>query len=153
MTLQARDLRRMSRGEHDELFLASTAGRIPRGRADGTALLLPGSRLQSLLAGLVRMFWWKGKIFRPETRDLKNRLGPLGFPAIRAEVYVDTSWFADGPAIILDYSRTSLVAGLIRDEIREVAPGLYLGVVYLGRWRIAGFILEFPQEEGEPVAG
>ena len=32
--------------------------------------------------------------------------------------------------IVLDYSKTSRVAGSVRDEIREIAPGLYIGVVY-----------------------
>ena len=51
---------------------------------------------------------------------------------------------ANGPAIILDYSKTSLVAGMIRDEIRQVGPGVYLGQVYWGKRRIALFMLEFP---------
>ncbi|HSR41814.1 MAG TPA: hypothetical protein VLL48_06575, partial [Longimicrobiales bacterium] len=59
-------------------------------------------------------------------------------------VYMDESWFADGPAIILDYSKSSLVARKIRDEIREVGPGVYLGQVYWGRKRLILFSLEFP---------
>ena len=34
---------------------------------------------------------------------------------------------------MLDYSKTSLIAHWIRDEIREVSPGIYLGLVYLGQ--------------------
>jgi hypothetical protein len=34
---------------------------------------------------------------------------------------------------VLDYSQTSIVAQWIRDEIREVSPGLYLGLVYWGK--------------------
>ena len=32
--------------------------------------------------------------------------------------------------MILDYEGTSKVYGHYRDEIREVAPGLYLGLMY-----------------------
>src|SRR5438105_941760 len=35
--------------------------------------------------------------------------------------------------IVLDYSHTSLVAPWIRDEIREVSPGVYLGIVFWGK--------------------
>ena len=44
---------------------------------------------------------------------------------------------------MLDYSDTSLVAQWIRDEIREVSPGVYLGKVYWGRQRLIDFVLEF----------
>jgi hypothetical protein len=32
----------------------------------------------------------------------------------------------------------------IRDEIREIAPGTYLGKVYWGKKRLIDFVLEFP---------
>ena len=144
MTVETSDTTTMSRAELDDLFRASPAGPIPAGPARGRAIFLPGSVLDRALAALVRALFWKGKIFSPETRDLKNRVGPFGTPLIRAEVYQDESWFADGPAIILDYSRSSIVARKIRDEIRQVRPGFYLGQVFWGKRRIALFTLEFP---------
>jgi hypothetical protein len=134
---------RMSRSELDRLFGESPPGPIPAGRARGTAILLPGSVIDRAIAALVRALVWKGKVFSSATGDLKNRIGPLGTPLIRARVYEDKSWFAKRPAIILDYSKTSLVARMIRDEIRQVAPGVYLGQVYWGKKRIALFMLEF----------
>ena len=44
---------------------------------------------------------------------------------------------------MLDYSRTSLVARAVRDELREVSPGVYLGLVFLGRWHVLDFALDF----------
>jgi hypothetical protein len=134
---------RMPRSELDRLFRDSPAGPIPAGRARGTAIVLPGTAIDRAIAALVRALVWKGKVFSSATGDLKNRIGPLGTPLIRARVYEDKSWFAQGPAIILDYSKTSLVARMIRDEIRQVAPGVYLGQVYWGKKRIALFMLEF----------
>ncbi|HEY7611821.1 MAG TPA: hypothetical protein VH764_02405 [Gemmatimonadales bacterium] len=134
---------RMSRSQLDQLFRDSPAGPVPAGRARGTAMLLPGSALDRAIAAVVRAVVWKGKVFSSATSDLKNRIGPLGTPLIRALVYQDKSWFADGPAIILDYSKTSLVARKIRDEIRQVGPGVYLGQVFWGKRRIALFMLEF----------
>lgn len=145
MNLQIDDLRTRSRSELDEIFRQAEPGPIPAGPARGTALIVPGSALDRFLGALVRLFWWKGKIFRPETRDLKNRITPFGIPAIRAEVYVDESWFAPGRAIVLDYSKSSIVARKIRDEIRQVGPGVYLGQVFWGRKRLILFALEFPR--------
>ena len=45
--------------------------------------------------------------------------------------------------IVLDYPRTSTVAHWIRDEIRNVAPRLYLGFAYWGKTRFIGFSLDF----------
>ena len=44
---------------------------------------------------------------------------------------------------MLDYSKRSLLAKFVRDEIRRVAPGLYLGLVYLGKKRLIYFTLQF----------
>lgn len=143
-SVDSRSLTQMSRSELDQLFRNSPAGPIPAGQARGTAILFPGSSLNGAISGLVRALIWKGKVFSAATGDLKNRIGPMGIPLIRARVYQDGSWFAKGPAIILDYSKTSLVARMIRDEIRQVAPGLYLGQVFWGKTRIALFSLEFP---------
>src|SRR5262249_2779656 len=120
-------------------------GPIPSGRARGTAIIFPGTPFVRPLAVLARLLFWKGKVFSPETGDLKNLISPFGVRAIRALVYQDASWFASGPAIILDYSKTSMVASKIRDEIRMLSPGVYLGQVYWGTKRIALFMLEFPR--------
>jgi hypothetical protein len=148
MTVVTTDLTAMDRRELDELFRTSPAGTIPVGRSRGTAIIFPGSALDGIVRGLIRLLIWKGKIFRPGSHDLKNRLGPIGTPGIRASVYQDESWFSAGPAIILDYSKTSVVARMIRDEIRQVGPGLYLGQIYLWKKRVGLFMLEFPQGAG-----
>jgi hypothetical protein len=59
-------------------------------------------------------------------------------------VYKGPSWLDNKECIVLDYSETSLVAEWIRDEIREVAPHLYLGNVYWSKKHLIDFALEFP---------
>jgi hypothetical protein len=135
-------LARASGTELDEIFRKSPPGPTPTGRTRGTAILFAGSALTAPLAAIARWFWWKGKVFAPATDDLKNLVTPIGVPLIRALVYQDESWFSPGPAIIIDYKKTSLVARAIRDEIREAAPGVYLGQVFWGKKRIAHFMLE-----------
>jgi hypothetical protein len=143
-TVDPRAVALLPRAELDERFRKSPPGPIPVGRSRGTAILFPGSAVEGFVSGLVRALIWKGKIFSPASGDLKNLISPFGIPLIRAKVYQDESWFSKGPAIILDYSKTSVVAGKIRDEIRQIGPGVYLGQVYWGKRRIALFMLEFP---------
>jgi hypothetical protein len=47
--------------------------------------------------------------------------------------------------IVLDYSKTSLLAEHIRDEIRQIDPSTYLGLVYWDNKKTIHFSLQFPQ--------
>jgi hypothetical protein len=53
--------------------------------------------------------------------------------AVRAEAYYGESWLDGRPSIILDYVHTSRLFGKARDEMREISPGVYLGLTYLRR--------------------
>lgn len=131
------------RRELSGLFRRLPAGRIPAGDSEGTLLIATGSPVAAAAAGLGRLVVWKGKIFDPGTGTLRNKVGPLGTPAVTATVYYGPSWLDANPAIILDYSRTSHVARWIRDEIREVAPGVFLGLAYWSKHRFLEFVLDF----------
>src|SRR5262249_54997487 len=86
---------------------------------------------------------WHGKEFHDDG-TLVNQWS--GFKAIRARVCYGQGWLDGGPAIIMDYSGTSLVWRDVRDELREVAPGLYLGVMYRRRSAGPKFITYFALE-------
>ena len=60
-----------------------------------------------------------------------------------ARVYKAPSWLDGKECIVLDYSQTSLVASHVRDEIRLVDAGLYLGKVYWDSKRLIDFSLDF----------
>ncbi len=49
---------------------------------------------------------------------------------IRGQLYQGPSWLDGAPALVLDYSQTSRIYADNRDEIRQVAPGLFLGLMY-----------------------
>ena len=134
---------KMSSEQLDDIFRASDAGEIPKGEGEGTAIIAPGSAVSNNLARLVHLFTWKGKVFDPVKGELRNKILPLGHRAIVAKVYKDKSWLDKKECIVLDYSKTSLVAKWIRDEIREVVPGIYLGVVYWGKKKLIHFALKF----------
>lgn len=134
----------------DALFQGSPAGPIPQGNAAGTIVFAPGSPIAIPAARVLGAIFWRGKVFRPASHDLKNKISPLSIPAIRAEVDHGASWLDGRQCVVLDYSKSSKVAGWIRDEIREVSPGLYLGLVwgvgrvFGGRRLILRFALSFP---------
>jgi hypothetical protein len=144
MPVDVPDLLRMSGDDLDALYGESSAGEIPSGEAEGTVLVAPGSRLEGPAAKLVHLLVWKGKVFDPEKGELRNEILPFGVEAVRAKVYKDSSWLDEKETIVLDYSKTSLVAHWIRDEIREVSAGVYLGLVYWQHARILHFALQFP---------
>ena len=98
------------------------------------------------IAEFVSLFIWEGKTFDAKRGILTNRLLHYTLNAIVAEVYKDKSWLDGQECIVLDYSKTSLVAKWIRDEIRQIQPGLYLGIVYGGQKKMIDFCLEFPNQ-------
>lgn len=121
-------LRRNSREALEALYKSKEPGPIPDGVSDGVATNSPGTWrgwIKELLSALL----WKGKIFDRENGTLINRF-PFGIKTFKAKVYYGESWLDGKPSIIVDYQDTSGLVGWIRDEIRMVAPGLYLGLAY-----------------------
>jgi hypothetical protein len=147
--MQVSDLMKMSKAQLDALFGSSPAGEIPNGESDGTAIAWPGSFWTKLIARFVRRWAWKGKVFtrNPDGRSgtLTNRVTIAGVEAIVARVSYDPSWLDGKECIVLDYSKTSLLARKIRDEIRLIDPGTrtYLGKVWWGKKRLLDFALQF----------
>lgn len=143
MAYDVQQLLKMSQRQLDELFSDREPGEIPNGEATGTAIVAPGTTISPEIAKFISLFAWQGKIFDATKGVLRNKILPLGLSAIIAKVYKDKSWLDGKECIVLDYSDTSLVAHWIRDEIREISPGVYLGKVYWGRQRLIDFVLEF----------
>jgi hypothetical protein len=133
----------MSQSELDTLFTNSPVGDIPDGEAEGTAIVAPGTTFSPTVAKFISLFAWQGKIFDAKNGVLKNKILPFGLNAIIAKVYKGPSWLDGKECIVLDYSDTSFVAQWIRDEIRQIDPGLYLGKVYWEKKRLIDFALKF----------
>lgn len=138
-------LLKMSFEQLEDLFRNNASGPIPNGPAEGTAIIAPGTPFSAEIAQLVNVFAWKGKEFDAQHGTLTNRILPFGLNAIVAQVYKAPSWLDEQECIVLDYSKTSLVAHWIRDEIRLVAPNLYLGRVYWDKTALIHFSLAFNQ--------
>jgi len=134
-----------SREELDEIYRNARPGDIPSGDTRGTAILA-GSLFSKIVALLARTFLWQGKVFdlfcpRGDAGILVNKITPFSLTFIVAKVYRDISWLDGRDTIVIDYSKTSFVAKVIRDEIREIEPGVYLGKVWWGKKRILDFAL------------
>ena len=134
-----------SREELDEIYRNANPGNIPTGDTQGTAILA-GSIFSKLVAAFARLFAWQGKVFDlfwpgGQAGVLVNKITPFGLTFIIAKVYRDKSWLDGKDTIVIDYSKTSFVAKVIRDEIREIEPGVYLGKVWWGKTRVLDFAL------------
>lgn len=146
MNIAVQDWVGMTREELDEIYRRASPGDLPRGDMRGTAILIAGSAFARAFARFARLFAWQGKVFYllpPEYRTgaLVNKVTPFSLTFIVATVYRDKSWMDGEETIVLDYSKTSFFAQKIRDEIREVEPGVYLGKVWWGKTRILDFAL------------
>jgi hypothetical protein len=143
MALDAKQLLKMSQQELDALFSAHDAGTIPDGEAKGTAIIAPGTHGSEKIAEFINIFAWQGKVFDAKAGLLRNHILTIGLKAIIARVYKGPSLLDGKECIVLDYSETSLVASHVRDEIRQIEPGFYLGKVYWDKERLIDFALDF----------
>ena len=143
MTHDVAELLKMTRTELDDLFKASPAGPTPTGKAKGTAIVAPGTPYTAEIADLINIFAWQGKTFNAQKGVLVNEITAFGLSAVLAQIRREPSWVDGNECIVLDYSQTSLVAHWVRDEIRLIGPGLYLGKVFWDKTRLIHFALQF----------
>ena len=118
---------RMSPAELEQLYRLARPGRPPRGRVRGIPMVAPGKSYAAAASRAGRLVW-QGKVFSDDGSAAVNRF--FGVKAVRGKVSYGSSWLNGQSSLILDYQDTSLVYGRYRDEIREVAPGLYLGAMF-----------------------
>ena len=121
------DFVRMSGPQLDALYAAGTVPPIPDGRVRGRAIYYPGTRWAVPISAGARVVW-QGKVFDAANARAVNRF--FGVRSVPGRLYQGTSWRDGAPALILDYQDTSRIYRNNRDEIRQVGPGLYLGLMY-----------------------
>jgi hypothetical protein len=151
MAVTLSDLTSMSQADLDDLFRRAPTGELPDGDAGGTVIAAPGTEFGGGVMWLARWLAWRGKVFYRSRGTLVNKVSVLNLHLFKARVYVAPSWFDNQPAIILDYSKTSLLASKVRDEIREVSPGTYLGIVFYDTQKTINFVLQFAESGAAPM--
>ena len=70
---------------------------------------------------------WKGKHFE-EDGEFINQFS--GFKALESKAVLGESWFDGQPCIIMEYPPKTPLFGNLRDEIRQIGPGFYLGRIH-----------------------
>lgn len=120
-------LRRMDEAQLQALYRQGAVAGLPAGRVKGTVLPAPGTRRNAAMSAGARLVW-QGKVVDPSGTIAVNRF--FGVPAVKGRLYQGQSWLDGGPSLILDYTGTSRVYANNRDEIRLIAPGLYLGLMH-----------------------
>ncbi|MBX9584925.1 MAG: hypothetical protein K2X87_31865 [Gemmataceae bacterium] len=124
--LTERDLRRMDAAQLRALFLGSDMGTPLVGEARGRLVSL-ADRRGPIKTGLTNAAW-KGKTAEPDGTFVNRWVG--GVHAIRSHYEVGPSLLDGRPALVVEYPPGTPILGKTRDELREVAPGLYLGPLY-----------------------
>jgi hypothetical protein len=87
---------------------------------------------------------WQGKSVDASADTLVNRV--FGLRLIPAKVYEGESWFDNGRAIIIDYQDTSWSFFYMRDEVRRIADGLFLGRSYYRKGPQGKYVLSFAMD-------
>ena len=121
-------LSRMSASELEQIYRNATPGQAPAGFMQGRVVFREDAALAGP-RGQVVNWLWQGKHFSDDSLINQFR-GPR---MIRANVFPGESWLDGKPALILDYHHTSLLWRDVRDEVRQVSPGVYVGAMYLRR--------------------
>lgn len=125
-----RGLRSLGQQGLDAQYTQAAAGRTPVGSTHGCVVGWPENVPFNANWATLLNFFWRGKVFDPENKTLKNNI--LGFEFAVADVYNGPSLLDDKESIIIDYRRERLpLINSVRDEIREVAPNRWLGRAYV----------------------
>jgi hypothetical protein len=136
----------MSWPELEALYRQAKPGVLPTGYARGRAVYSGDTKFIGPRSTMTRCLW-HGKHVSATDCTLINQW--LGIKAVKARVSHGTSWLDGQPSIIMDYRDTSWIWRDVRDEVREVAPGLYVGLMFRCRCQEPKlsmyFVLEMPQ--------
>jgi hypothetical protein len=120
-------LQRMSACQLGDLFTQAEMGRPLLGVARGRLLHLTDRRLPRVKVRLANLVW-RGKA-ACEDGYFVNRW-VCGIERIDSHYTIGPSWVDGRPAIIMEYPPGTALFENMHDELREVAPGLYLGPVF-----------------------
>jgi hypothetical protein len=137
------DLAKLDPDELMELYRHAKTPRLADldGKLDGRMLAAPRAQATQVRRWLKRfarsgLFPWQGKTFDHETAEHGhgvNRLFGERVSWFHFETSVGPSKAGDFDSVHLDYShdRNPPLVRDVLDEVREVAPGLWLGLAYL----------------------
>jgi hypothetical protein len=121
------DLEDLGPCELAALFTRADVGTPLVGRARGKLLYLTDKRFNSLKLR-VSAATWRGKAACCDGAFINRWIGDRRW--IGSHYVIGPSWVDGRPAVIMEYPPGTKLFWNMHDELREIAPGLYLGPVY-----------------------
>jgi hypothetical protein len=123
-----RELRRSTPCCWESLFRQGAVDCEPVGPTRGVVLYSDGNhpRVKARIQGTL----WKGKSFHCDGTFSNRWLG--GVKAGGTSVCVEPSWLDGQPCFVAQYPPDALIFGNVRDELRQIEPGVWLGRSYDG---------------------
>ncbi len=110
-----------------DLFTRADVGHPITGVARGKLIYLTDRTLPKIKLKLAASVW-RGKCATEDGYFVNRWIG--GRKAIDSHYVVGPSWVDGKPAVIMEYAPGTKLFWNMHDELREIAPGLYLGPVY-----------------------
>jgi hypothetical protein len=123
----AGSLRKATPSCWESLFRQGSVGCDHPGRTRGTVLYADEAnhpRVKARMQGVV----WKGKTFHDDGTFTNRWLG--GIQAVSAGVCEEPSWLDGQPCLVMQYAPDARVFANVRDELRQIAPDMWLGRSY-----------------------
>jgi hypothetical protein len=121
------DLAQLGPHELATLYDRADLGRPFVGVADGRLVYLADRQLPRFKLRVSKAVW-RGKAADEDGHFANRWIG--GRQAIDSHYVIGPSWVDGRPAIIMEYPPGTALFANMHDEVREIAPGLYLGPVF-----------------------
>jgi hypothetical protein len=125
MTCSAQ-LKCLGRDELLSLFAGANGCFLPWGFGRGELLMRVDTKHAELKTRLANRAW-KGKHFEEDGYFINQW---VGFKALHSCAVQGPSWFDGRPCVILEYPAGTPLFANMHDELREVCPGLWLGLCF-----------------------
>jgi hypothetical protein len=125
-TGDAAGLHRLSSAELDDLYARATVTNVPVGWYPGQVIRFTNMPAPNVAKRLADRHW-VGKHIEPDGYFINQwKRGQ----ALDSHIAVGPSYTDGKPCIVFEYPPKTPLFGPMRDEYREIAPGLYLGRMY-----------------------
>lgn len=121
------DLKRLSACELSQLYTQAEIGTPFTGDTRGALLVLddgPFKRVRISMSNSI----WKGKSAQPDGQF--TNLWIAGRRGVDSQYVIGESWYDGRPTLIMEYPGDSRIFANAHDELREIAPGLWMGPYY-----------------------
>lgn len=122
-----KDLKDLGPHELEQLFALVETCEVPVGTGKGRVLHLCDTKMPRMKARMANSVW-KGKQFACDGSFINRWVGRIR--CLDSEAVIGPSWYDGNPCIVMEYPEGTPLFENMRDEIREISPGLYIGRFY-----------------------